>query len=78
MIKRGFRSKKPAQEAVVMFWQLGLDTYDIASRMGATEAAVYNVLAAWREKKHDSDYFAIPSQREQALEDEENWGDVSF
>jgi len=73
MIKRDFRNKKPAQEAVVMFWQLGLDTCDIASRMGATEAAVYNVLAAWRDKKYDSDHSAISTQREQALEDEEGW-----
>ena len=74
MIK-SFHNKRPAEEAVVMFWQLGLDTQEIASRMGASEAGVYNVLAAWREKKHDSYNFAIPPEREQALESEEDgWG----
>jgi transposase len=73
MISRSFRNKRPAEEAVVMFWQLGLDTQQIANRMGASEAGVYNVLAAWREKKHDSDNSAISPECEQALEDEEGW-----
>lgn len=72
MIK-SFHNKRPAEEPVVMFWQLGLDTQEIASRMGASEAGVYNVLAAWREKKYDSDHSAIPSECEQTLEDEEGW-----
>lgn len=64
-----YRRKVDEQEAVA-FWELGLDTYEIASSMGAREWDVYRVLSNWREKKHDPYSAAIPTKREQALEDD--------
>jgi hypothetical protein len=67
---------KADEERVVMFWHLGLDTYEIASRMGAREWDVYRVLSQWREKQHDQYNFAIPSQCEQVVENDEDGWDV--
>lgn len=61
---------KVDEERVVAFWQLGLDTYEMASRMGVREWDVYRVLSQWREKQHDPYSAAIPAKREQALEDD--------
>lgn len=61
--------RKIDEDEVVAFWELGLDTYEIASTMNAREWDVYRVLSKWREKKNDSDRAAVPAKREQALED---------
>jgi DNA-binding transcriptional regulator LsrR (DeoR family) len=68
MNKYQYRSKVP-EDLAVMLWNMGLDTHDIASRIGARESDVHRVLSALREHNYDPDCFAIPSQREQALED---------
>jgi len=68
--------RKVDEDQAVAFWHLGLDTYEIASRMGAREWDVYHVLSQWREKQHDPYNFAIPSQCEQAVEDDEDGWDV--
>lgn len=70
-----YRGWVDEQEAVSL-WELGLDTYEIASSIGAREWDVYHVLSKWREKQHDPYNFAIPSQREQALEDDEDGWNV--
>jgi hypothetical protein len=68
MNKYQYRGKVP-EDLAVMLWNMGLDTHDIASRIGAREADVYRVLAALRDHNYDPNCVAIPSQREQALED---------
>ena len=68
--------RKVDEDQVAAFWHLGLDTYEIASRMGAREWDVYRVLSQWREKQHDPYNFAIPSQRQQVVEDDEDGWDV--
>ena len=54
---------KVREEQVAMFWELGLDTYEMAARMGAREWDVYRVLSKWREKQNDPYNASVSAKR---------------
>ena len=53
-MERGMADKIPNLALVLMFWELGLNTNEIASRMGAREVDVYHVLIRGLEVKRKS------------------------
>ena len=55
-------------KTVQKFWQMGLDTYEIALRCGSKESEVHRHLTGWLgkrwlERQHDQDLFVVPPQR---------------
>lgn len=64
------KHSKALEEGILRWFRQGIDTAKIAYLLRVPESVVANALARARENERNQDNFALPAQREQALENE--------
>ena len=64
------KQSKTLEEGILRWFRQGADTAKIAYLLRVPESVVANALARAKENERNQNNFALPSQREQALESE--------